>query len=73
MEIPKKIQKLLDKRENLAEKLIIVSADLDTWLEKNGADFNDPDLMDSTSSGCRIYYEPTGAKVDVEAYIKNKM
>lgn len=52
MEIPKKIQKLLDKRENLAEKLIIVSADLDTWLEKNGADFNDPDLMDSTSSGC---------------------
>ena len=50
-----------------------VSADLDTWLEKNGADFNDPDLMDSTLSGCRIYCEPTGAKVDVEAYIKNKM
>lgn len=73
MEIPKKIQKLLDKRENLAEKLIIVSADLDTLLEKNGADFNDPDLMDSTSSGCRIYYEPTGVKVDVEAYIKNKI
>lgn len=73
MEIPKKIQKLLDKKESLAKKLMIVSADLDTWLEKNGADFNDPDLMDSTLSGCRIYCEPTGAKVDVEAYIKNKM
>lgn len=34
MEIPKKVQKLLDKRESLAEKLMIVSTDLDTWLEK---------------------------------------
>lgn len=73
MKIPKKVQKLLDKRESLAEKLMTVSADLDTWLEKNGADFNDPDLVDSTSTECRIYCEPTGAKVDVEDYIKNKM
>ena len=43
------------------------------WLEKNGADFNDSDLVDSTVTGCRIYCEPENAKSDVEDYIKNRM
>ena len=73
MEIAKKIQKLLDRREKLAVDLMNISNQLDEWLEKHGADFTDPDLADSTITGCRIYCEPKSAKNDVENYIKNKM
>ena len=41
MKIPKKVQRLIDRREKLAKNLIDVCNELDTWLEKNGADFND--------------------------------
>ena len=44
MKIPKKVQRLIDRREKLAKNLIDVCNELDTWLEKNGADFNDSDL-----------------------------
>mgnify|MGYP000839707795 CR=1 FL=1 len=40
MKIPKKVQRLIDRREKLAKNLIDVCNELDTWLEKNGADFN---------------------------------
>ena len=73
MKIPKKVQRLIDRREKLAKNLIDVCNELDTWLEKNGADFNDSDLVDSTVTGCRIYCEPENAKSDVEDYIKNRM
>ncbi len=73
MEIPKKVQKLLDRRERLAMNLISVTAELDIWLEKNGADFTDFDIVDSTLSGCMIYCEPGNARNNVEDYIKNKM
>ena len=67
MKIPKKVQRLIDRREKLAKNLI------DVCNEKNGADFNDSDLVDSTVTGCRIYCEPENAKSDVEDYIKNRM
>ncbi len=70
---PKKVQKLLDRRERIAMNLISVTAELDTWLEKNGADFTDFDIIDSTLSGCMIYCEPVNARNNVEDYIKNKM
>lgn len=73
MKIPKKVQRLIDRREKLAKNLIDVCNELDTWLEKNGADFYDSDLVDSTVTGCRIYCEPENAKSDVEDYIKNRM
>ena len=73
MKIPKKVQRLIDRREKLAKNLIDVCNELDTWLEKNGADFNDSDLVDSTVTGCRIYCEPENAKSYVEDYIKNRM
>lgn len=73
MEIPKKIQKIIDRRERLAMELIYVCATLDAWLEKNGADLTDPDIADSTISGCMIYCEPGNAKSSVEDYIKNCM
>lgn len=73
MEIPKKIQRLIDRREKLAMNLINVSNELDEWLEKNGADFMDSDLADSTLTGCMIYCEPQNAKSNVENYIEYKM
>lgn len=73
MKTAKKIQKLLDRREKLAVDLMNISNQLDEWLEKHGADFTDPELADSTITGCRIYCEPKSAKNDVENYIKNKM
>lgn len=73
MEIPKKVQKLIDKREKLALELSDVTSRLDTWLEKNGADLTDSDLTDSTISGCMIYCEPGSARINVEDYIRNKM
>lgn len=73
MKIPKRVQNLLDRREKLAMNLMSVSSELDTWLEKNGADFTDSDLSDSTLTGCMIYCEPGNAKSNVEDYIKDKM
>lgn len=73
MEIPKKVQKLLDKRMDLAIDLIDVTSKLDSWLEENGADLTDSDITDSTLTGCMIYAEPGNAKRNVEDYIRNKM
>lgn len=73
MNIPKKIQRLLDRRYKLAMDLMSISCDLDSWLEKNGADLMDADLVDSTVTGCMIYCEPCNAKSAVEKYIQNKM
>ncbi|MGN0291985.1 MAG: hypothetical protein ACI4C5_08635 [Lachnospiraceae bacterium] len=73
MEIPKKVQKLLDKRKQLAEELISVTNELDSWLINNGADLTDSDLVDSILTGCMIYCEPGNAKSNVEDYIKNRM
>lgn len=73
MQIPKKIQKLLERRERLAMNLLDATCELDTWLENNGADLTDSDLTDSTLSGCMIYSEPWTARTKVEDYIKNRM
>lgn len=73
MQIPKKIQKLLDKKMNLAIELMEVTHKLDSWLEENGADLTDSDITDSTITGCMIYAEPGNAKQNVEDYIRNKM
>lgn len=73
MKIPKRVQNLLDRREKLAMNLMSVSSELDTWLEKNDADFMDSDLVNSTLTGCMIYCEPGNAKSNVEDYIKDKM
>ena len=73
MEIPKKVQKLLDKRMDLAIDLMDVTSKLDSWLEENGADMTDADITDSTLTGCMIYAEPGNAKQSIEDYIRNKM
>ena len=73
MEIPQKVQKLLDRRERLALELMEVSAKVDSWLEANGADLTDTDLTASTLTGCMIYCEPGSARINVEDYIRDKM
>ena len=73
MEIPKRIEKLLDRREKLALELMEVTSEVDSWLETNGADLTDSNLTDSTLTGCMIYCEPGSARINVEDYIRNKM
>ena len=73
MEIPNKIQKLIEKRERLALELMEVSTKVDSWLEANGADLTDSDLTSSTLTGCMIYCEPGSARINVEDYIRDKM
>ena len=44
MEIPKSIQKKLEKRCRLAEDLMVVSTEVDAWLEKQGIDLMDEEI-----------------------------
>lgn len=73
MKIPKRILKLLDKRERLAMDLINVEAELDKWLIAHNADLTDCDLKDSVLTGCMLYCEPGSAKKNIIDYIKNKL
>lgn len=73
MRIHKRIEKLLDKRQKLAEELTLANIELDNWLEKNGADLTDVDICDAVLTGCLIYCEPSNAKRIVRNYIENKM
>ena len=73
MNIPKKIEKLLDKREKLAMELLSVNKELDDWLENKGADLTDASICDGVLSGCMIYCEPWTAKMIVRDYIKNEL
>lgn len=45
MKIPKKIIKLLDRREKIEMNLISITAEIDRWLVNHGADLNDYDLL----------------------------
>lgn len=64
MKIPKYIQNLIIRRERLANKLMIVSSELDTWLEKQGI----PIGTDYCETGCLIYCEPEMARKCIEEY-----
>ena len=70
MKIPKYIDKLIERRMNLAIELQATSAQLDNWLEKNGFDLSE--MSDYTISGCLIYCEPHVAARDVRRDILNK-
>ena len=73
MKVLKRIEKLLDMREKLAGRLLTVNAELDDWLQRNGADLNDGEIADSVMSGVLIYCEPAVARMAVEKYITDKM
>lgn len=71
MEIPKSIQKKLEKRCRLAEDLMVVSTEVDAWLEKQGIDLMDEEIRDAVLTGCMIYCEPANAERIVEEYVKS--
>lgn len=73
MRILKKTEKLIERRCRLAEKLAAASVELDEYLEKNDANFNDELLIDCTCTGCMVYHEPRVAANNVREYIKNKL
>ncbi len=73
MKIPKKIEKILDKRAKLALELMAVNSELDNWLESKGANLMDADIKDAVQTGCMIYAEPWTAKEIVQEYIENKL
>lgn len=73
MRIPKKIEKILDKREKLSIELMHLNTQLDEWLENKGGNLTDPDIADGVLSGCMIYAEPWTANKVVRDYIENKL
>lgn len=73
MEIPKEMQKLLNKRFEYAIALMDVCAQVDDWLDRHGADLSDPDLADGVLTSCMIYMEPGTAQRIVKDYIRNNM
>ena len=68
MKIPKYIDKLIERRKELAMKLAEVSSELDGWLEKQGIDI----YTDYCMTGCLIYCEPFVAAKCVREDILNK-
>lgn len=73
MKIPKKIEKVIEKRRKLAEDLNSMSIILDNWIEEHGGNLGDPDIYDSVMTGCMIYCEPDNAAISVTKYILEKM
>lgn len=73
MKIPKKIEKILDRREKISIELMHLNTELDNWLESKGGDLTDPDISDGVLSGCMIYAEPWSANRIVRDYIENRL
>lgn len=68
MNIPKKVQKLLDRRCKLALQLAEVSYELDEWLDKNGVECESFD----THTGVEIYCNPVDSKRRITEAILEK-
>lgn len=73
MKIPKKIEKILDRREKISIELMHLNTELDNWLESKGGDLTDSDICDGVLSGCMIYVEPWTANRIVRDYIENRL
>ena len=68
MKIPKYVERLIERRERLAWKLIKVGTELDEQLEKNDIPIGD----EYTTTGCMIYCEPGAAARLLREDILNK-
>lgn len=73
MTIPKKIDKLLTKRYELAMDLFCVEKELDDWILEMGGDLTDKDVEESLVSGIYIYQEPSTAEANVRKYIEERL
>ena len=68
MDIPKYIEKLIEKRAGLAELLNCADCKLSEWLEKNGVEVEEYDIR----SGCEMYVNPWDSADRIKKTIKNK-
>lgn len=68
MKIPKYVQKLIDRRCNLAYELAGVDFALDIWLDENGIECE----MCDTHTGVEIYCNPHSSKQRIINAILNK-
>lgn len=69
MNIPKKIEHLIDRRQRLAEQLNSADVELSKWMEQHGIDMSE--CSDFTRTGCMIYCEPDAAARNVRETIQN--
>jgi hypothetical protein len=70
MKIPKRIEKLIERRERLANELGIVDIDLTEWLEKNGiAESLDPSDF---CGGVEMYSNPADSAERIREAILKK-
>ena len=73
MKVPKKIEKILDRRAKIAMELMYLNTELDKWLESKGTDLTDEKINDAVLTGCMIYAEPWTANRIVRDYIENEL
>lgn len=68
MKIPKYIEKLIERRAELAVLLNYADHKLIGWLEKNGVEVKEYDIC----SGCEMYINPWDSANRIKQAIKDK-
>ena len=68
MNIPKKIEKLIDQRCRYAEMVEKIDYELSTWLKKNKINVDEQDVF----VGCEIYHNPIGSANRIRKEILEK-
>ena len=66
MKVPKNIHKKLERRAELAVEIMILTAEIDDWLEKNNINVSD----EYKTTSCLIYLEPHNVVNEIEEKIK---
>lgn len=67
MNIPKKIEKLIEQREKYAWSIMRADSELFEWLEGNEIDVEEYDVR----CGCEMYVNPDGAASRIREAIVN--
>lgn len=68
MNIPKKIEKLIDQRCRYAEMVEKIDYELSTWLKKNKINVDEQDVFE----GCEVYHNPIGSANRIRKEILEK-
>lgn len=69
MRLTKKIEKLIDRRTKLAEELMDVGSQVDSFIYENGieSEIEEYDML----TGCEIYVNPSASGERVKEAIRN--
>lgn len=71
MKVPKYIQEILRKRRKAAETLNAYDCQLVTWMEKQGMNTINPEIVDCIQTGAVEICEPYTAEQSVIRFIEN--